>query len=757
MSLKEQRREERQKAAESNAAAQKAANVAAANRQKTVAQAQGGRYQEGGVVYQVGAPQGRHYEVHVSETLSFSHDAQASRSSVVSRENSRRATESRRESQSYASEGENKSIKVSEKLNFDEGRPTQKQTDKFNFSSYGELYIPKREKQSEGPDFVYPGLLAKNTPQIDLKGIIKSQEQKSPFSIFTPAREPIQEGFKDLGLKFASLGVAISEDIQPGKTGTGSEKAKQFFERYKSPEYPPFSQQDIIRKGTEIYGFATVSGIGSAGGSGVIGAGQSISRGLKVSRLERKLSEPGIVSGKEKLGPESYLISKGTETKPAKVPFTQVEFGKRGGATATEITPGSKTLSPKEVSFQGKIDPTSQKILGTKQTGEFSYKSEKLTSEGRRTFQKGLFAKEIKPIAEGRTAKVDDILKGRSESIRESIKEPKSVFAQTKAEKFKPLPYEESSKVFKPTKSEVSLSSPKDSIGGAGGTGKAKSFTKQESKTIKTILKAEAKPTKQDQDILFSSPRFMSSFGSGEYMQQGVSIRPTEQKEKTINIFTKPQQIPQPQSTKQPSFAELVPPVEKQTPTTKLIPPIKLAPPIQKQPPSTELIPPFTIPVIIPKQPQKEIPIIRLGTPTRQTTTQISPPIQPPPKPPVEPPIRPKIPFFIPPPLLSRSGGGGAALLGSTKQFYGNVPQDSISGIFGKRQEITYSEGSGLHLSSKIKSSRRRDKPLNIFGNDKPKRRTRSRKTKNNNYNIFGSSKTKSINLFGKSKGKFKL
>ena len=91
------------------------------------------------------------------------------------------------------------------------------------------------------------------------------------------------------------------------------------------------------------------------------------------------------------------------------------------------------------------------------------------------------------------------------------------------------------------------------------------------------------------------------------------------------------------------------------------------------------------------------------------------PPPQVPVKEILEPP--PKIPerFAVPPPILSGSGGGQSQLLGETKGFFGNVPQDTIIGIFGKRQEVTYSEGAGLFAKSKIKQKKERSPTLGIF------------------------------------------
>ena len=112
------------------------------------------------------------------------------------------------------------------------------------------------------------------------------------------------------------------------------------------------------------------------------------------------------------------------------------------------------------------------------------------------------------------------------------------------------------------------------------------------------------------------------------------------------------------------------------------------------------------------------------------------------PKPPEEPPIQPRFPLPLLGPLSLRDYDSPSELLGETKGFFGNVPQDSIEGIFGKRQEITYSEGSGLYSNSRKRKTSTREPSFSIFGS--PERQSRSgreSKASKSSFKMFGGPK----------------
>lgn len=536
-------------------------------------------------------------------------------------------------------------------------------------------------------------------------------------------QKPVESGLKDIGLQIGSIGVAVGEAVKTGSFDKGSKAATKFYETHKDPEYKnPFSKENIVRKGAEVFGFASVSGGSSAGLSGVGKLGQTISKTREVSKIEKLLREPGIVSGKEKISPTEYLISKGTEKKPARVPFVTVKYGEKGGTTFTEITPGSKTLSPSEINIRGKLNPGFQNVLEAKQIDKFIFKSTSPSSSGRSAYAKGVIGSGIKPIAEGRTALVKDLLKKNPDALRQSLKKPRSVFAETKAERitFPINPNVQSliknTKPFKP----FSYGIEKPMKGIAGSSGKAKSLTQQESKSVKEMI--VSKSTKSEKSISQGVGLATPSINLYGLEQQAVQYPPGT-KEKLVGVFTT-QTPKQSERTLTPQI--LIP---KQETTQKLIPSFKIDQPIKQITTTTQKPPTVTI---TPKQPQRTITGYRIGDPTRQTTTQIQPPVIPPivPEKPVI--IKPPIPFGGPFGLRGSSGGGGYRKPSGRKLgFIGSMPATQVEGMFKRPMTIYSSESSyGAALYKSI--------------NYRPKKQSRKKpRFSNGGINITGKKRNK--------------
>ena len=749
--------------------------------QKDLALKYGGRYAEGGSVYQVGAPQQQ--DSRTNEQRMAQYQALKEQASQKIQESAERNTRATKESKQQTStskfaydeygEASAPAIESSKKIEsvfYGPPKPTARQTQQqTNFITPATI--------SQQPSFIHPGLLAQAPQQKpDLTGIIKQQEQSSPFSILKPISDPIKAGLSDIGLSLQSIVPATITAIQTGNIAKGTEEAEKFIEQRKTPDYPPYSPQDILRKGAEIYGFASIAGISGEGIAASRGIAQTISRGLQVGKVEKFLAktEPGIKSGREKLGPETYLISRGTEKTPAKIPYTLVEFGQRGfrkPGIATPIIPSEVApLSPSRMFIRGKLDPTTQKILGTKQTGPFTYEAAKTTAAGRQTYQRGVFEKQLKVIAEAKPTLIKDI---GSAKFHKEFGEPsgRTIFGETKAERFNVIKSSLESRGVKPsstTKPTTSFSfgPSMPSKVGAGSAGKARGFSAQESRVIKELV--SAKPiTKQQPDILFSSPRFIfpsSILGQQTTQEQAVRYPPTE---KTINVFTNPLQTPRhkeiiPQIT-EPRITQ--PPIQiptiKQTPTTKLIPPSLLQPPTTKLEPPVTLFPPIQVPI----QPQIHRPIFRIDTPTKQiTTTILQPPtILVPPKPPLEPPL--KIPKILPWIWVGEKhgGGGGWSLPGDRFDFVGNTPESQVEGLF---KGFTIKYASSPDTSPRLPRIKKESRTQRFFskgiGYDTPNTlsltgSSKKSKSSSNGMSFFSSGKKKSKSLGFNSKSKVKF
>src|SRR3990167_1519226 len=513
--------------------------------QKDLALKYGGRYSEGGSVYQVGAPQQQDSRTNEQRAAQFEALNEQARDQA---RRGKEAAETRRQAEKQTStskyaydeygEASAPAIESSKKIEsvfYGPPKPTARQTQQqTNFITPATI--------SQQPSFIHPGLLAQ-APQPEKKNIVQLAQEKSPlYNILGGGPEDFQAGVKDIGLKVVSVIPATITATQTGDIAKGTEEAHKFVQKYQEPIKPG---TEIKRTAGEIIGGVYLFG----GGPRAVGAGgagaTAISRGLQVSKVEKFLAktEPGIKSGREKLGPERYLISRGTEKTPAKIPYTLVEFGQRGfrkPGIATPIIPSEVApLSPSRMFIRGKIDPTTQKILGTKQTGPFSYEAAKATAAGRQTYQRGAFEKQLKVIAEAKPTLIKDI---GSAKFHKEFGEPsgRTIFGETKAERFNVIKSSLESRGVKPsstTKSTTPLSfgPSMPSKVGAGSAGKARGFSAQESKVIKELV--SAKPiTKQQPDILFSSPRFIvpSSILEQQTQEQAVRYPPTE---KTINIF----------------------------------------------------------------------------------------------------------------------------------------------------------------------------------------------------------------------------
>jgi hypothetical protein len=147
-------------------------------------------------------------------------------------------------------------------------------------------------------------------------------------------------------------------------------------------------------------------------------------------------------------------------------------------------------------------------------------------------------------------------------------------------------------------------------------------------------------------------------------------------------------------------------------------------------------------------------------TPIQKTITPSRPIV---PKEPIIPPRPPGL-FFGP--QSGRRGSAGFVLLGETKDFVGNVPQGDITGIFGKKKEITYrSTGFTLKELTKGKKGKKgkKGRSEDPFGSSKSNINLFGGSSKNpfgsskSNINLFGGSKSKSSSLFSKSKGGIKF
>lgn len=451
-----------------------------------------------------------------------------------------------------------------------------------------------------------------------------------------------------------------------------------------------------------FYGLTLGAGGVAKGARGASRIAIGISERTKIGQIEKNLNIP---KSTEKIGPRTYLSGGGVESNPKSLFVTR--FGKK--QTVEEIRPiqSQPSLTPKEINIRGSLDPTSRLLLEAKQTGPFTFKSELPSSSGRRTYAKGVFDKQIKPIGESTTVKVNDITKQKTEALRQSLQQPKTVYGETRAEKFDIM---ETAR--RESKKGLSFASGPSGFGkiGVGSTGRAKAFTTQETKSIKEMV-TPPKQIVKEKDILFSSPRFITPSLATQQAQSQSTVYPSE---KTVNIFTNvrppknketaitsqtPPITTQPQ-IEQGQTAQLIPPVTKQPPAIKITPTSKLGPPTQIQPPFQ---------IITPKQIQP--PAYRTSSrykpPPEQQSILTRPPTIPPP---LEPPIRiPKIIGVPPFPIGSRDFDTPDRSIIGLKGWMGNTREDSIIGLY-KGFDIKY--GGRQPKGKKQKSFSITNKPL---------------------------------------------
>lgn len=750
--------------------------------QKDLALKYGGRYSESGSTFQVGAPTGKAYSITLPETLKFNEGAEVTkRTKTTSGGLTTERTTSYGEPKGYKQParqsdggvkntpsefrpaqqpvqvisplnqqgGQNKSVTLNEGLQFS-SNDQQGSTAPFAFDIYGEVSSEPVAKEKQF--VIFPSLLAQQTP-------VKSNERLNNLlgkniNVTRTVQEsiPILSGVKNAALQLASIGVALGVTVsKPGNliggVAKGTREATSFYEKYKSPEYPAGSREDIQQKIGEITGIVAITGGAAKGISGGGGPVTAISRGIQVSRVEKALREPGIISGREKLAPNLYLISKGTETKPAVVPLTTVKFGRFGRGTVGEITPESKTLTPNEINIHGNLSPNFQAFLEAKQTGQFTYKSSAPTSLARSTYAKGVLQGGIKPIAEIRTTNINNILKGKTGNLQASLIKPKGVFAQTRAEKFtaainKNVP---STQVSKQPSTPFTFSR-ENRIGAGQG---ARGFTKQETRTIKETLTPPPKSTQQP-EILFAAPRFQNKQTVTEQQHTTFAEEVTTHKGKTKTINEYGRQLTQ-TNRESLKFNESVKTTitPRQTQKNNLLTKPKEGLKIRddfgyklEQRPVVSITEGLKI---------RDLFSYKLGhgykldIPEKLTFKTPEPPR--PPKQPKEEIFRPpEGGFFYGPPRGSGSSAGRSEPR-SRFNWAGNVPQDQVEGIFGHQQEITYGKVNTSKAKKIVKLSNKKAKgPITFTGFSN----TKNIQTSGNSSPHF--TKAKGIAVFKKSK-----
>lgn len=381
----------------------------------------------------------------------------------------------------------------------------------------------------------------------------------------------------------------------------------------------------------------------------------------KVSQLEKNL---GLKGQSEKLGKDTFITGGGTESRPEALYVTR--FGK-GKTKVMELTPTGdrpQTLSPKETTIYGKLDPTSQKRMGARQEGNFRFTSSLKTGLERRTLQKGIFQGEVKEFAKGRETELSNILKKKPERIYSDIKKPPSVYSQTKAEKLSPT-YDSKRNV------GTGPRTPFGSSSGSGG-GKTATFTKQQEKLIRT---KETPPKRTGGQKGLTTSIFPSASARQEQVQEQSLRAP-------------PKSQPPSRMTK----AGLVPSV---TPVIDVQPKSKLGSLVPSKLKFREEIkldlgrgsitrPDTGLKIrddVTFRQGQKSKPKTQLGDPETPPTIRVVPEPEVPP----DEPIRPPVPIGPP---FPRVGGGGSDpdfISGRRRSpFVGNTKETEIIGIFNK-------------------------------------------------------------------------
>ncbi len=457
------------------------------------------------------------------------------------------------------------------------------------------------------------------------------------------------------------------------------------------------------------------------------------------------------------LGDESVILGGATEGSKA-APLFIVKFGK-GKTIISQIDPkqtakviegakaGETVQLTKGAKIAGGLSKTDKKLIGAEKTflgSDFRFTATPKTSTELINLQKGLESGSIKQFAEVKTTNLENVLRGKPESIFRDIKKPKDVFAQTKAEKL--ISNQESFRNVGKPSTPLDLGGISEGKGAAGSIGKSKIFTQEQTKIIKDF----STPTKTIQqkkeplEILFSAPRNLQQEASGSIQIESLSSQ-TQDKKSSTTLVTKPELA----SGLNVKIIEGVKP--KQTQSTKgLIGSLGFKASIETnliQGDKTTQTPAVTLKIT-------DDLITKITTKPKLDTPLTPPPSTPPifPEIPIEPPIK-IVPILgAAPPISSRDFDTPSKPLGKKKGFFGNVPQDAVIGIVRKAPIITISEGRGF-LSTQFKQKKEKKKD-NILGIDlkiglgsTTKRGKKTRQKKSGGLNIFSKSNTIKITL----------
>ena len=269
--------------------------------QKDLAIKYGGRYSEGGSVYQVGAPQQQDSRTNEQRLVQYETLKAQAREKI--QESAERNARSERESKPQAStskyaydeygEASAPAIESSKKIEsvfYGPPKPTAKQTQQqTNFITPATI--------TQQPSFIHPGLLAqapqqpptKQESQLDnLLG--KNINLERGVKEFVPLASGVYRGALEIASVGIAVGTAVSESAKQGKlTGIkkGTQEAEKFIEKYKPAEYPTGSREDIQQKIGSAVPLIVAGGV-SGGIKGLTG---TISKGLQVSKVEKFLAK----------------------------------------------------------------------------------------------------------------------------------------------------------------------------------------------------------------------------------------------------------------------------------------------------------------------------------------------------------------------------------------------------------------------------------------------------------------------------------
>lgn len=461
----------KQAASVARGAATRAANVAAANQQKTTALAKGGRYQEGNTIVTVGAPQqqpGRNLSVQLNERLGFSDTTQIRKetlSNVIKRnvgEHNQQITQEERiqretqtkgvPTEAIKKEGRNLSVTLNESLGFKE--PERRE--------------PKGTSAPLGGRFIAGSYLVAGGDQVFVKkGKIK--ETREPFDFgkslndwFENIREQsigVGEYYKNLGLSIlqgeAKLGSGYVSTLGGGnRIIPVSPEAKGITEFVKKETIPDTYEQKLFQgKFSEITPEALEANPrlkGQAAGffsSFIVGGGGPKSIGITTEKIGEKLAvsaenkavkqfsdylkSVGDTFGLERLGGEkgkgTYISSGGTEAKPKPLEVLRVGRNKsvfQQKNPVTEYTPTGErqpTLSPSEITTRGGLKIGEKEKMGLEQLKgkeglpKYIFRSPTKTKPGeRKYYNKLILSGEGKEIAKGVTAPLKNIISGKN-------------------------------------------------------------------------------------------------------------------------------------------------------------------------------------------------------------------------------------------------------------------------------------------------------------------------------------------------------